>query len=174
MKKLIAMTLALMLALSLAACGETNNTDGDPDNAGNTVSLEGYPTDINEWTTDDFTKYFTEAGIFTDESKLFVMGPEYWVGTAISNYLEYYDEGEEIHLMICLYDPSDESVDVEAFLDFVRENHTMDETMYLQPVDHLVGNVSFTYNDTLDEETYEAIDAAYNALVEGLGVTPDF
>lgn len=174
MKKIIAMILALMLALSLAACGETNNTDGDPDSAGNTVSLEGYPTDINEWTTDDFVNYFTEAGVFTDSEALYISGTDVWAGTALSGNVFYADSTGLCSINIYLFDEDNPAADVPAFLSYVRENHTFDESLYLQPVDHLVGTVAFTYSPTTDEEIFEAMDAAYNALVEGLGVTPDF
>ncbi len=185
MKKLLAIVLSLMLVLSLAACSEAGN--GNETNPGNTTGsskpddgdtpsggLEGYPADLNEWTADDIVRYFTEAGVFTNESWVMVMGPKEWAGTAINDYITYMDNTGMVSISIATFDPENEMVDVPAFLDFVRENHTYDESLYLQPVDHMVGNMTFTFEGTMDEEVYNAMLTAYNALLEGLGVTPDF
>lgn len=63
---------------------------------------------------------------------------------------------------------------VSEMLDYIRENHTFDESMNSIQVDHLVDNVIFLYSFSQDEAFFNSFEAAYNKLVTELNLTPDF
>lgn len=129
-----------------------------------------------DWTSTDIVNYFTEAGVFTNEDWVYVQDhPTYYAGTAVHECAGYMDE--EGLVMICVFntDPNNgETLDVDAFLQGVRDTHALPEDLSSLPVDHMVGDLIFFYRFTADETVYNAFDAAYEQLVAALGVTPDF
>lgn len=173
MKKLFALMLVFALALSLTACG--GSTDNEA-NAPAVIDMSKYPADPYDWTSTDIVNYFTEAGVFTNEDWVYVQDhPTYYAGTAVHECVGYMDE--EGLVMICVFntDPNNgETLDVDAFLQGVRDTHALPEDLSSLPMDHMVGDLIFFYSFTADETVYNAFDAAYEQLVAALGVTPDF
>lgn len=168
MKKLLVILLALTLVLAMAACGKDDKTPDTPEGG---VDLSAYPASFNDWTADDITRYFTEAGVIP-EGEAFHVGPEEYAGTAFHDYIGYSNEIDLTMITIWILDPDHPSV--PELRDYIRENHSFDESYHFIPVDHLVGNVVFWYSTTVDEDAFNAIETAYNDLVAGMGVTPDF
>ena len=199
MKKLFAIALALVMVLALAACSGSNNTPDpteapkatgvpqateapevtdapevteDPKQSG---GLEGYPADPSDWTSEDIIRYFKEAGVFTNEDWIVVQDhPTYYPGFAINECVSYMDMDGLVSIGIFNTDPANGDADVDAFLAGVRETHAFPEDLGSVPMDHMIGDLLFWYSFTADEDVYNAMDAAYNKLVEDLGVTPDF
>lgn len=169
MKKLLALILSLTMVLCLAACGE--------DGGAKEVDMSKYPTDINEWTAQNFNDYFTDAGVYTNADWVYLQDhATYWAGsgTAIDECGGYMDDAGMVNIAVFTIDPNSLEADATELINYLKENKCMPEDLMGFPVDHLVGNVIFWYGTTADEDVYAAFDKAYNDLIAALGVTPDF
>ncbi len=169
MKKLLALILSLTMVLCLAACGE--------DGGAKEVDMSKYPTDINEWTAQNFNDYFTDAGVYTNADWVYIQDhATYWAGsgTPVDECGGYQDDTGMIGIAVFTIDPNSLEADAEAFLQSVKDTKTFPTDYGSFPVDHLVGNVIFWYSATADEDVYAAADKAYNDLIAALGVTPEF
>ena len=197
MKKLLALALAMMMVLSLAACGDTGSSPSAPNSDAGTqestpvggegsqepaggTDLSAYPANLNDWTGQNFIDYFTAAGVFTEgagrESWL-QDHIDYWPETPVSECAGYWDDDSLILIMIFIFDGSLPDTTPEAaseMKNYIKENKMLPEEYASFPVDHLVGDVAFCYMLTTDDDVYNAMDAAYNDLVSAMGVTPDF
>lgn len=176
MKKILAVALALVMALSMAACNTGNNsTPSTTGGEASGIDMSKYPADINEWSAQNFNDYFTEAGVYTDASYIYLQDhATYYTGTAIDECGGYMDDNSLYFTGVFIIDPDSTEADGNAMLDYVRTNKTFTEELGSIPVDHLVGNVAFLYSYSIDEDFYNAFDAAYNQLITDLGATPDF
>ena len=179
MKKLVAMLLAVVLVFSLAAC--SGSKDNTPNNGGEgSVDLSAYPSDINDWSAQNLIDYFTEAGVFTeasDRESWLQDHPMYWSGTPFNECAGYWDDAGEILIMCWTFDEtlSDTTPEeVQAMKDYIIENHALTDEYMSMPVDHLVGNVAFSFTFTSDDDVYNAAEEAYTQLINGLGATPEF
>lgn len=175
MKKLLAMILALVMALSLAACSTGSSNPGTTGGEAGGIDMSKYPADINEWTAENFNDYFTESGVYTNESYVYYQDhANYYSGTAIDDCGGYMDENGLYFTGVFIVDPDSAEADGNALLDYIRTNKTFTEELGSLPLDHLVGNAAFFYSFSTDEDFYNAFDAAYNQLIADLGATPDF
>ena len=168
MKKLLALILSLTMVLCLAACGEGGAKE---------VDMSKYPTDINEWTAQNFNDYFTDAGVYTEADWVYLQDhATYWAGsgTAVDECGGYMDKVGMVNIAVFTIDPNSLEADGTELINYIKENKSMPENLMGFPVDHLVGNVAFWYGATADEDVYAAFDKAYNDLIAALGVTPEF
>lgn len=182
MKKFAAIILALVMALALVACGGGSNT---PSEGGNTpaqgeeqtkgADLSKYPAKLSDWTAQQFNDYFTEEGVYTDESFAYIQDhATYYTGYPIDECGGYMDDDGLYFTGVWTMKKDDSEGSVADFLAYVKEHHTFDETMNNIPVDHMADGVMFLYSFSQDEDFYNAFDAAYNKLITELAVTPDF
>lgn len=162
-------------ALSDSAVGEDSSAASPDSAAADAVDLSAYPSDINEWTTQNFNDYFTAAGVYTNADWVYVQDhATYYAGTPIDEACGYMDEEGMVNITVFLFDPNLAESGVQECIDHTKSDKeiALDEVTFA--VDHMVGNVVFWYSQTLDEEVYNAMDAAYNNLIAGLGVTPEY
>lgn len=163
-------------AETTTAADETTHATGDI-----SVDMSVYPTDLNAWTSDDFIDYFEKSGVFTERSGFETWYQDhetYWPGTPVSHFTGYWNEEGSVMITVGTLDATlaDSSEDlVNEWLESIRTNKTLPGDYSALTVDHLVGNVFFTFETTvLDEEIYNQTLAAYEYLVEVLNLTPEF
>lgn len=176
-KRFMAMACVIMMSVSLVACGGSeagkNKTTTKAEESG--IDMSKYPAEINEWTAENFNDYFKEAGLYTKDEFIYVQDHEtYYAGLPIDTCGGYMDDEGLYFTGVFILDPDSTEADGKAFLEHVKANKAFTEDLGSLPIDHLVGNVAFMYGLSVDEEFYNAFDAAYNELVEKLGVTPEF
>ena len=173
MKKFAAIILTLIMALALVACGGTNTPSEGGETKG--ADLSKYPAKLSEWTAQQFNDYFTEEGVYTDESLAYIQADAtYYTGYPIDECGGYMDNEGLYFTGVWTMKKDDSEGSVEDFLAYVKEHHTFDESMNNIPVDHMADGVLFLYSYSQDEAFYNAFEAAYNKLITELGVTPDF
>ena len=173
MKKFVAIILATMTMLALAACGGSSTPAGEGENKG--ADLSKYPPKLSEWTATQFNQYFTEEGVYTNDKYVYLQDHiNYYSGYPIFECGGYMDDEGLYFTGVWTMNKDDSEGSVSEMLDYVRENHTFDESMNSLPVDHLVDNVIFLYSFSQDEAFFNSFEAAYNKLVTELNLTPDF
>lgn len=173
MKKFLAIVLALVMMLSMAACTADEVTESTGDTQANILSK--YPTDINDWTSENFNDYFKEVGVYTDDQWIYVQDhATCYTGTAVDTCSGYMDDQGLYFTGVFIINPDSTEADGKAMLEHIRTNKTFPEELGNLPVDHLAGNVAFFYSFCTDEAFYNKFDAAVNQLFTDLGVTPDF
>lgn len=186
MKKVLALTLAFVMLLSLAACG--GNSEKEPEKkpdegTGLNIDMSKYPTDINAWSGQNFVDYFAEAGVFTERAgfESWIQDhTDYWPETPVNECIGYWDpdgEGNMIMIFVLKSDIADAGEDMyKEWMDSLKTSKKLPgDYGNLGTVDHLVGNVVFMFENTVFNDGILAdMTAAYNYLVEKLGVTPEF
>lgn len=176
MKKVFSTLLALALALSLAACGGSGGKSG----GGSDIDMSAYPSDINEWTGQNFIDYFTEAGVFgtADGGESWLQDhADYWPGTPVDDCAGWWDDmNNMIVITILKPDIADSSQEqYDEWMTAIRDTKAFPGDYAALGADHLVGNVVFEFETTvMDDEIYEKMNTAYQDLVKALGVTPEF
>ena len=69
-------------------------------------------------------------------------------------------------------DTSEEQL--EEWKTSIKENHALPGEYASLPVDYLIGNVAFTFEETiLDDAVYEEFSKAYEELLAAMNVTPE-
>lgn len=175
MKKLLALVLTMMMVLSLAACG---GNDGGSKKA--EVDLSKYPADLSDWSAQDLLDYFKEAVGLPDSLTEMYSDPESWLSTPVHDSSRGWTDDGSAHLVFYTFDPdaSDTTPElVEEWLEVLRTDSThsyITDEYYIGPASHLAGNILFVYEQTTDENYYNACEAAYEQLISAFGVTPDF
>ena len=181
MKKALALLLTLLMVLSLTACGASKpaQTEAPAEAAG--VDLSAYPEKLEDWTGQNFIDYFKAAGVFKDGDGYETWLQDhanYWPGTPVNECAGCWDDAGTFMVMIFLFDGSNADTseeDLNTWLDGIREKKTLPEEYMSMPVDHLVGNIGFTYEIYIqDEDAYNAMNDAFHALMQAKGVTPEF
>ena len=181
MKKLLALILAMMMALSLVACGDSGNNPSAPSGGDIGVDLSAYPTDINEWSAQQLLDYFKEAVPALNECEdWFQPHVPYWTDTPINDVSGTWNDDGTIQLECRTFDPENPDTtpeEVEAwkqnFRDDANHGYVTDE-FFIDTNSHMAGNVVVNYEWTTNDDVYEALETAWNGLVSALGVTPDF
>ena len=189
MKKVLAIVLAAIMVMALAACSANTGKDGQDntsDPASSTsdtvkVDMSKYPSNINEWTGQNFVDYFKEAGVFKDgDGAETWMQPHemYWDSTPVNECVGCWDDAETYSIMIAILGPNNADSSEEQYNEWmtsIKEKKACPGDYSAFTIDHRVGNVAFEYEATiLDDDVYNAMTAAYNYLVDSLGVTPEF
>ena len=185
MKKVLAILVAAVMLLTLAACGgETNNdaVGGSPsgEESTNGVDMSKYPSDLNDWSGQDFIDYFKEVGVFTDGNGFETWLQDhatYWPGTPVNECAGWWNDEGTIMVTIILLsaDNADTSEEqLEEWKTSIKENHALPGEYASLPVDSLIGNVAFTFEETiLDDAVYEEFTKAYEELLAAMNVTPE-
>lgn len=192
MKKALSIALAVLMVLSLAACGKkTNNNESKPNESKPgesanadvieiTIDMSQYPSKLEEWTGQNLIDYFKEAGVFKDGDGFETWSQEhamYWDNTPINECVGCWDD-TSVSIMIAILsaDNADTSEEqLNEWVTHIKEKKALPGDYSSFTVDHLVGNLIFSYEATvLDDEIYNKMTAAYNYLVKSMGVTPEF
>lgn len=157
------------------------NTSGSSDIS---VDWSKYPADFSDWTAQNLADYFMEAVDFPSDCEAWVQDhAEYWAGFPVYECSGIWnaDGDDDIMAIFVTFNPDSPDTkpeEVEAIKQAIRDDKNHDyttEDIFLGPQDHMVGHVSFSYGfSTMNEEVCDGIEAAYNYLVQELGLTPDF
>lgn len=201
MKKVLVMLLAVVMIFSFTACGKTtepnsstgavsgnsvDNAKTGSDDSANSSSLDlsKYPADFNDWTAQNLADYFFEAVDFPSDCEIWVQEhAEYFANMPLYECSGIWnaDGADDVCAVFFTFKPDNPDTkpeEVEAIKKIIREDKNHDyttEDLLLGPQDHMIGNVSFSYGITTpNEEVYNAIEEAYNDLVQAMGLTPDF
>jgi hypothetical protein len=207
MKKILSIVLALAMLLSFAACSNTqgdssgNNSNvstGDNSNAASNgadnTALEGsgstaevnvdwaqYPTDINEWTAQNYLDYFVEAVEFPSDCETWFQDhTNYWSGFPINECAGCWNDAGTVDFEVFTFNPNGADTtpeEVEEWKTTIRESdqHLYEtEDVFLTPMNHMFGDVAISYFYTTDDDVYNAMEDAYQALIAQYDVTPDF
>ena len=177
MKRLLSLVLATMIALSLAACGDPNSSNGDV----NDVDLSAYPADINDWTARQLLDYFKEAvPALSSCEDWFQPHVPYWAGMPIEECAGTWNDDGSIQIECRTFgagnpDTTPEEVETwkQTFRDDPNHGYVTDDIL-LTANSHMAGNVVINYERTTDDDVYYALEAAWDYLVAALGLTPDF
>jgi len=147
------------------------------------VDMSKYPTDINKWTAQNFVDYFNEAVAFPKDCETWVQDhATYWANMPIyeASGVWNMNGASDVALMIFVCNPDAPDTTPEKVEELKQAVRDAEDHMYVTDelmlglIDHMVGNVMFTYSQSPNEEVVKAINAAYDNLVKALGVTPDF
>ena len=171
MKKLFAIALVVIMALSLAACDskpQEETTAKGPD-------LSQFPADLKDWTAADYNNYFIQAGVYENNDKAYVQDhASYWVNTPIYEGSGYMDDVTGDYIFIFTFDPDSKEADVPAYMDSVRATKSTGKDYSDIPIDHMVANMCISYTFCQTESVYQAAEKAFNDLVAAMNATPDF
>lgn len=185
MKKVLAIVLAAIMVMALAACSaNTGKDEKDTSNDTINVDMSKYPADFKDWTAQNVVDYFNEAVNFPSDCETWVQShAEYWANYPVYEVSGVWnaDGADDVMVLFTIFNPDSPDTtpeEVEAIQKIIREDKNHDYTtdeIFLGPQDHMIGHVAFSYgSSTFNEEVCNEVEAAYNDLVEAMGVTPDF
>ncbi len=183
MKKVLSFLLTLCLGFTLTACSSSSSGDKDSgsSDASSAVDFSKYPSSLNEWTGQNFIDYFKEYGLFTDGNgaETWVQDhANYWPGTPVKEAAGWWDDAGTFLVMVLIHDetlPDTSKADYDAWMSQLKDKHMMTEDFGSMPVDHLAGNVGFTFETTVtDDEIYSKTLQAYNDLLAALKVKAEY
>lgn len=172
MKRFAAIFLCLLTVLSLTAC-----SGGDVSADIKKVDLSGYPEDFSDWTLENVMQYFTDAGVFAEESWKYVAEPSELGLDNVSRAGSYMSKDDEsVTMLVYSFETADNSSVVAEHLAYVKDNKTMfdDDTWSAEEIDHLFGNFAIHYSLSSDETFKSSCEAAYEQLIADMSVTPEF
>lgn len=145
------------------------------------LDLSKYPADFSEWTAKDVIEYFAEAVDFPSDCEVWHQDhATYWAGLPIYECSGVWNDEGTIYLDASTFNPDSPDTtpeEVEEVMNTIREdkNHEyVTDDIFMNPASHMIGHVAISYEYTLDDDVYNAIEKAYNELVDALGLTPDF
>lgn len=178
MKKLLALVLAMMMVLSLAACG---NSGGNAADAGiKEVDLSKYPADLKDWNAQNLLDYFKEAADLPSDWEEWYRDATWYMSEPIHEDSGIWNDDGSVQLMIYIFDPNAADTTpeaVEEVLEALRTDSThsyITDDWWIGPATHLVGNILFDYESTTDEAYYNMFEAAYQQLISTFELTADF
>ena len=183
MKKFFAVLLIAVMVFTFAACGGESGSGSEAAEGGSGIDMSAYPSDINEWTGQNFIDYFKAQGLFTDDNAHETWLQDhasYWPGTPVSEMAGWWDlEGTEGCVMIAVLKPdlADSSQeDYDSWMEELKTNKMLSgDAAALGTVDHMVGNVVFAYSlMTLDDDCLTQIEEAYAQFLADTGFTEEF
>ncbi len=177
LQRLTVVCMAVVLTLGLAACGAKG---GDSKKEGSKIDMSKYPSKIEEWSGQNVNDYFKEAGVFYDGNggEIWLQDhATYWSGMPVKECAGWWTEDGSM-AMIFVLSGSEADTSEEQLNEWI-EAIKADKKLPLEgemtiAIDHLVGNLAFSYSTVLDEDAYNAMDAAYKNLVEALGAKEEF
>lgn len=150
----------------------------------NEVDLSKYPADFNDWTAKNVMDYFEEAVDFPKDCEDWVQDHSYWTEfPQVYEVSGIWNEIGDITVMFFTFNtdaPDANAEKVEALKQAIINDPNHDYTdskegVFLGIQDHMIGNVCFSYGAyTFDDDLYYHIEAAYNQLVESMGLNPVF
>lgn len=192
MKRILAIVLAAIMVMALAACSANTGKDENKNNTSEpavstsdiNVDMSKYPADFKDWTAQNVCDYFAEAVNFPSDCETWLQNHEEdWPNMPIYEVSGIWnaDGADDVMVMFTTFNPDSPDTTPEAVEEvqkIIREDKNHDYTtehIFLGPQDHMIGHVAFSYgSSTLNDEVYNEVEAAYNYLVEAMGVTPDF
>lgn len=176
MKKLLAIALAVIMVLSMAACGAPNETEPK-----NNVDLSKYPADLKDWTAADYNNYFIAAGVYTEELGYVQDHETYYAGTPIYEASGAMDDVGDYNVLIFTFDPNSDDEAVATWMETIRSTKAfpteVDDDMSAVagfPMDHMVAYAVFSFQYCQSDAVYEAAEKAFQDLMTAMNVTPDF
>ncbi len=179
MKKIMKVVLATFLLVCFAGCNKESDGKNDDENSTD-VDMSKYLAEISEWSGQNFVDYFTDAGVFSNDNgyETWIQDhTSYWPDTPVNECAGWWNkEGtDRVMILIMKSDNADTSEEqMNEWIKSIKENHTLPGEYASLPVDHLVGNVAFSFETSiLDDANYEAFNNAYQQLLTALNVTPD-
>ncbi len=177
MKKLLAIALAVIMVLSMAACGAQSN-EKEPKN---NVDLSKYPADLKDWTAADYNNYFIAAGVYSEELGYVQDHATYYDGTPIYEASGAMDDVGDYNVLIFTFDPKSEDEEVATWMETIRSTKAFptevsDDMSAVAgfPMDHMVANAVFSFQYSQSDAVYEAAEKAFQDLMTAMNVTPDF
>lgn len=166
---------------SAPASGAPDSSAPEGTSGGESGAIEGYPASLDEWTGQQFVDYFKSVGVFKDGGgeETWVQDHSYWAGTPVSECAGFWDEEgfKMVMIFVMKGDLADSSEDaLNEAKSAMKEKKIYQPTEDWNPmnVDHLVGNVAFSFSDSIDEEFAEEMEKAYNELITKMGAAADF
>ncbi len=178
MKKLLALVLAMMMVLSLAACG--NSGDNSTDDGINEVDLSKYPADIKDWNAQNLLDYFKEAAGLPGDWEAWYRDETWYASEPVHEEAGIWNDDGSVQLSIYIFDPNAADTTpeaVEEVLETLRTDSThsyITDVWWIGPASHLASNILFCYEDTTDDTYYNMFEEAYQQLVSAFGLTADF
>ena len=177
MKKFLAILLALVLVLALAACGEKDDKGGDAVN----VDLSKYPANFDDWTSSDLLNYFKEAvPALADCEDWYQPHSPYWTGTPFEDCSGTWNDDGSIQIACHAFatdfvDTTKEEVEAfrQAFINDKNHGYLEDGYMF-DATSHMAGKMLVDYENSYDEAAYDAMEAAWQALVAAMKLTPEY
>lgn len=195
MKKWIAIMMTGILLLGCTACssetggagtgndvvsGNTGASTGNDAASESSVDMSNYPESLDDWTGQNFVDYFKEVGVFTDDGDYETWVQDhatYWPETPVDECAGWWNEDGTVMVMIFVMsgENADTSEDqLNEWKNSVLDSNTFPGEYATVPVDHIVGNVAFSFETTVtDEDVYNAFKSAYQELLDTMGVTPE-
>ena len=182
MKKLFVIMLIIAMAFCFASCGGSSEGGSNDSETTPQVDMSSYPSDIQEWTSENFIEYFDKQGILPISEDLppgVGSHADEWGGTPIHESIIWsFTEDDPGSFAILVYkDAGDVSEEeMEYWKNCIDTDRTMPyEYATFGKVDHLVGNVGFLYSGlALNDELAETIEDAYQQFLKDTGFTPEF
>ena len=184
MKKFLAVLLMAVMVFTFCACGGgTSGSEGSSETSG--VDMSAFPSDVNEWTGQNFIDYFKAQGLFIEEGSYETWlqnHTEYWAGTPVSECAGWWDANDETgdhgYVMILIASPDLADSSQEAYdewMNYIRENKKLTDEYTALKVDHLVGNAAFCYSELVfNDDELAKIEAAYEQFISDTGATAEF
>lgn len=148
---------------------------------GEAGGIEGYPASLDDWTGQQFVDYFKSVGIFNDggDEETWIQDHTYWAGLPVSECAGFWDENGFKNVMILIFksdvvDSSEEAYNNDLATIKDKKLYQPDDWEWGVPIDHLVGNIAFSFSESVDEEFIEEMEKAYTELITKMGATADF
>ncbi len=174
MKKALTLILCIVMILSLAACGTTGES-GEKKDTDNSEILSQFPTDLQEWTAQNFNDYFKAIGLYTKEDYIYVQDhATYYVGTCIDECGGYMDDAGLYFTGVFIVDEDSTEGNAAELLSYVKENRTLTEEFGSMTIDHMCGHLLIMDSFTQDEDFYNSFESAIKDLVKALGAELDY
>ena len=189
LNRVLVLALACILALSLAACTNTPAATEAPKtepakteapatepaktDAPVDEKWSAYPAAFTDWTTGDLQTYLKACEIQNNEDFMTVeMSAELEQMSASAGYIYIDAAGFTVNDTVIGFDPNTEAG--AAMLETIRANKAIVVGETSVPVDALLGNFTFNYSTSLDENHVAAIVQAIKDLGDHYGIAPDF
>ena len=196
LNRVLVLALVCILALSLVACTNTPAATEAPKTepakteapateapktdapateapADGKIDWTKYPADLGAWTTSNLQDYLKDCEILGNEDFMLIeMSAELEQMSANAGFIYIDAAGFTVNDTIISFDPNNEAG--AAMLDTIREQHAIVVGEASVPMDALLGNFSFSYSNSLDNDHIGAIVQAIKDLGSHYGVAPDF
>ena len=163
MTRVILMLLVAAMALGMVACGESGNkTTG--------VDFSQYPAKFEDWTLANLKTYLRETGIIVEDSWVLDVSENEIAAMGVTAGTMYVDlnAGTIADTFFYCDSTADGMADV---LQGIRDTKAI---LGVVPMDAMLGEFVFSYNNTVDETHRAAVIKALKDLADQYKLTFDF